>query len=169
MPETVGDAASKGSPAAPDREVFASPGGRIVVGLDGSPESVQALRAAARLAEVTGAALDVLSVCTVPATIEFPETGFDGWNPPAETRANLEAILQQVFGADRPQNLRTAVPQGNPAEEILRAAQGASMIAIGSRGHGALTGMLLGSVSIKCAAAAPCPVLIVHAPTNPGG
>jgi nucleotide-binding universal stress UspA family protein len=148
--------------------VFVRAGGRIVVGVDGSPESRQALRTAARIAELTGADLDVLAVCEIPSGLEFPAAGLDGWNPRAQTEATLENVLQEVFATHRPPALSTAIRFGNPAKEILQEAHDAALIVIGNRGHGAFTGLLLGSVSIKCASAAPCPVLIVHAPVDTG-
>lgn len=53
---------------------------------------------------------------------------------------------------------------GDPAEEIIALAtdQRADLIVIGSRGHGRLAGLLLGSVAQKVLAHASCPVLIVR-------
>lgn len=45
---------------------------------------------------------------------------------------------------------------------LLDAAQGAELLVVGSRGHHAVSGLLLGSVGLHCATHAPCPVLIVR-------
>ena len=55
----------------------------------------------------------------------------------------------------------TVVP-GNPAEVLVGESQAATMLVVGSRGHGSFRGMLLGSVSIHTAQLAHCPVLVVR-------
>ena len=50
---------------------------------------------------------------------------------------------------------------GDPAESLLAAAQDADLLVLGTRGRSPLAGLLLGSVSQICAAAARCPVVLV--------
>ena len=151
---------------------FLPQGGRIVVGVDSSPASKEALRAAARLAAMTGSTIDALCVWDYPFAYAYGEAhaqgmGMDsGWSPENHAQKVLTAAVDEVFGADRPVGLRTPLVFGNPAKRILEQAEGASLIVVGSRGHGAFAGFMLGSVSTKCAAAAPCPVLVVHAPAD---
>jgi nucleotide-binding universal stress UspA family protein len=151
---------------------FLPSGGRIVVGVDNSPASKAALRAAARLAAATGATIDALGVWEYPFAYGYAEGhamgmgGQSGWHPETDANKKLTATVDEVFGPDRPTGLRTVLLHGNPATCILEQAKDASLIIVGSRGHGAFAGLMLGSVSTKCAAAAPCPVLIVHAPTD---
>jgi nucleotide-binding universal stress UspA family protein len=78
----------------------------------------------------------------------------------------LIATVDEVFGPHRPVGLQTPLLSGDPAKCIVEQAEGASLIVVGSRGHGAFAGLMLGSVSAKCSAAASCPVLIVHAPAD---
>jgi nucleotide-binding universal stress UspA family protein len=58
------------------------------------------------------------------------------------------------------------VTEGHPAFVLTDAARGAALLVVGSRGHGAFAGMLLGSVSEYCAAHAPCPVVVVRHPDD---
>ena len=53
------------------------------------------------------------------------------------------------------------VVEGHPAPVLVEASRGADLLALGSRGHGEVAGMLLGSVSENCAAHAHSPVLVI--------
>jgi len=137
-------------------------GGLIVVGVDGSQSSIDALRWAAGQAKLTGAALEVV------AAWEYP-TSF-GWLPPwptdydAEKEAYraLDEIVRPVL-ADHPGlEIRQTVMEGHPAPVLVKAAEAADLLVVGSRGHGAFAGMLLGSVSEHCASHAACPVVVVR-------
>ena len=61
------------------------------------------------------------------------------------------------------------VAEGDPAEALLIASQGASLLVPGTRGRSPFAGLVLGSVSQRCAAAARCPVVLVKAvePASP--
>jgi nucleotide-binding universal stress UspA family protein len=133
---------------------------RIVVGVDGSAESVQALRWAARQAELTGAELQVISAWEYPA--------FYGWAPatPGQTDfAELSAkaqddALSTVFGTSRPDWVHTQVVEGPPARALVDASAAADLLVVGSRGYGGLADAVLGSVSTYCAHHAHGPVTI---------
>jgi nucleotide-binding universal stress UspA family protein len=151
---------------------FMPQGGRIVVGVDGSPASKAALGAAARIAALTGSTIDAVGVWDYPFAYGYAQGhaiamgGETGWNPENDARKMLTAAVDDVFGPDRPRGLNTVLLFGSPVKRILEQAEGASLIVVGSRGHGAFAGLMLGSVSAKCATAASCPVLIVHAPAD---
>jgi nucleotide-binding universal stress UspA family protein len=134
---------------------------RIVVGIDGSEASKNALRWAARLAGPLGARIDAV------AAWEF--TSMYGWSalpplysPHPEIEKSLNQVVDEVFGPDRPADLRVKVLEGVAANTLLAAGEGALMLVVGSRGLGGFTGLLLGSVSAKVAEHAHCPVLVVH-------
>jgi nucleotide-binding universal stress UspA family protein len=59
------------------------------------------------------------------------------------------------------------VGEGGAAKVLLDACKGATMVVVGSRGHGGFSGLLLGSVSANLAEHAPCPVLIIHGHNGP--
>jgi len=77
--------------------------------------------------------------------------------------AALRDAVTRAEAAGVPVSTRLAV--GDPAEQICNYAAyiGAKLIAVGTRGHGAVTALLLGSVSDAVIRRAPCPVLVVRA------
>ena len=141
---------------------------RIVVGVDGSPEAEQALRWAARQAELTGSELQVITAWEYPA--------FYGWAPgnPAETDyAHLSATAQHdtlsaVFGSNQPDWVRTQVVEGSPGRILVDASADADLLVVGSRGYGGLADAVLGSVSTYCVHHAHGPVTIIR-PRAEGG
>jgi nucleotide-binding universal stress UspA family protein len=133
----------------------------IIVGVDGSQPSVDALRWAAREAELTGADLHaVTSWQSVPSY---------GYGPVIDTldlsdgaRESLRTAVRQAFGTTPPARLTLHVGEGHPAAVLLTAAAEADLLVVGSRGHGTLVGAMLGSVSHYVAAHAVCPVVVVR-------
>lgn len=145
------------------------PAGRIVVGIDGSEPSKNALR----WAMFMSAALD----CDVRALVaceSSPEWSGTGWatrptdlDPGENTVKKLRATVHEVLGDELPPNITAGRRQGGAAKVLLAASQDARMLVVGSRGRGGFTGLLLGSVSTACAEHADCPVLVVHGDTPP--
>ncbi len=135
---------------------------RIVVGVDGSPSSLEALGWAARMGAALGREIDVVTVWEYAAAHTDTSVLEEGAEDDAAHR--LETAASRVFGTDRPSGLRLVVRSGHsPAKVLLEASHGAEMLVLGSRGHGGFVGLLLGSVSAACTAHAGCPVVVVHA------
>lgn len=136
---------------------------RIVVGVDGSPHSIAALQWAAHVAPQLNCHIEAISVWTYPAStamehVSMPEPSlFED-----AARASLHSALDEAFGASKPHGLQTRVVEGYPATELIDASKSAAMLVVGSRGRGGFVGMLLGSVSARCAEHATCPVVVVH-------
>jgi nucleotide-binding universal stress UspA family protein len=130
----------------------------IVVGVDGSPRSKDALRQAQRLAKVTGCSLKAVMAW------QYPMLGLPPipWDPEEDAEDVLSQTVIDAFGGEVPPDLERAVVQGQPAQVLAEASRGAEMLVVGSRGRGGFTGLLLGSVSSAVAAHAHCPVLITH-------
>lgn len=141
--------------------------GRIVVGVDGSPHSVLALRWAVQQAERTGADVEIIACWQWPASaggfLPYEDLDMSGL-----TRKAVDAAVASVVGDgdDTAVAVRTTVVEGYPARALLDAAKGAELLVVGSRGHHAVSGLLLGSVGLHCATHAPCPVLIVREPAH---
>ena len=156
------------TPDTPDASEGASRplgGGTIVVGVDGSEPSIEALRQAATMASALG------STVTAVACWRYPPA-YDNfvaleWSPEKDAAQVLEESLTRAYGDSRPAGLRTLVKQGQPASVLIDESAVADMLVVGSRGLGGFTGLLLGSVSAACAAHARCPVLVVrHVPSG---
>ena len=142
---------------------------RVVVGVDGSEQSKHALRWAARLADTFGARVDVISAWRYPVGYGWSTVPPD-WNPAQDMEKQLSETVDEILGAQRSQDTRLTVYEGNAAQILIKEGAGALMIVVGSRGHGGFSGLLLGSVSAAVAEHASCPVLVVHGdevPTAP--
>ncbi|MFF6996258.1 universal stress protein [Streptomyces sp. NPDC008313] len=138
--------------------------GRIVVGVDGSDSSKQALRWAVRQGELTGGVVEAVTAW------DFPQFhGALGWLPPSSgdeaalegrARAELKQAVEEAVGPDPSAEVRTDVRYGTPASVLLNASHGASLLVVGSRGLGGFAGLMLGSVAQHCAQHASCPVVV---------
>ncbi len=137
--------------------------GRIVVGVDGSEASIEALRRARKLAVPLGAQVIATAYWEFPQAYGgYVDMGFEGFEESAGQV--LKDSLEKAFGPDLPDNVESRLVRGHARESLIEASRDADMIVVGRRGHGGFGGLLLGSVSSACVAHAHCPVLVVHAP-----
>jgi nucleotide-binding universal stress UspA family protein len=148
----------------PAREQRPEP--RIVVGVDGSPASISALRWAIGQARLTGAAVDATITWHYPAS-----AGGYGWAPIGvgtafDFKDNAEKVLADAIGtACDPGSgipVRARVVEGNAAQVLIDASDGADLLVVGSRGYGGFAEALLGSVSQHCVHHAHCPVVVIR-------
>jgi nucleotide-binding universal stress UspA family protein len=147
-------------------EQTAHHGRRIVVGVDGSPNSKTALGWAMTQARLTGAGIEAVAAWQEPVM-----TGYSyGWSPTMYDGDTIATITEKVLTEtvadvagqqNKPVEIETRVVQGHPAQVLIEAADGAQLLVLGTRGHGTFAGMLLGSVSQHCVQHAPCPVVVV--------
>ena len=138
---------------------------RILVAVDGSEPSLKAARMAADVALRFGAKLTLVHV--VPKLLLPPDVyGLTIAEVEREHRAYADGLLERALASlDEPGlEISTSVLYGSPAEAIAEegAASDIGMIVIGSRGHGAVARMFLGSVSDRLVHISPKPVLVVH-------
>lgn len=131
---------------------------RIVVGLDGSPQSERALRWAAYLGPKMGARVEVVTAWHYPPSSILPTVG--SWDPEAAGQAMLEEVVERVIGPGAP--IAKRFLQAPTAPALIEESADAELLVVGSRGHGEFVGMMLGSVSMHVATHAKCPVLIVR-------
>lgn len=100
----------------------------IVVGVDGSQESRQALRWATRLVSAIGAKLDSLAVWHLPALVFGPLPTELTHPPELRMETTLNETVEAVFGADRPDSLRLLVREGDPAEVLVGRSNTATIV-----------------------------------------
>jgi nucleotide-binding universal stress UspA family protein len=137
--------------------------GRIVVGVDGSESSKDALKWAAHQAELTGASLEAL----ISWEVSSNSLGFEvpipaDYDPRSIATETIEETIRKALGKSGEPHVVALVVEGQAARSLLDAAKGAELLVVGSRGHGPFAGALLGSVSAYCAAHSTCPVVVVR-------
>jgi nucleotide-binding universal stress UspA family protein len=143
-----------------------SEAGRVVVGVDGSPGSVRALRFAEHAARVRGASLQVVHAWTLPylgfagRSGALPQDAID--EVAAEAGETLrESIRLASIDATRA-DVEMWLVEGSANLSLLQAANNADLLVVGSRGYGGWKGLLLGSVSAQSVTQSPCPVAVVR-------
>lgn len=135
---------------------------RIVVGVDGSQPSKAALRWAIRQATLTGGSVDAVTAWWYPPGYGLAPTASGEPDFETEARKSLTEALGEVSGLEPDVPVRPLVYEGHAAEVLLRAARGADLLVVGSRGHGGFTSALVGSVSLNCVLHAHCPVVVLR-------
>jgi nucleotide-binding universal stress UspA family protein len=140
---------------------------KIVVGVDGSPPSLEALHWAAREAQLHHVELDVVLAyhwrvpgARLAASPELTEQVKDF------ASAVVDAAVAEARTTAPHAHVHGRAVLGEPAPVLLAAADEAGMIVVGSRGAGGFASLLAGSVSTRVATQAPCPVVIVRGRTD---
>jgi nucleotide-binding universal stress UspA family protein len=146
--------------------------GAVVVAVDDSPQAGLAAEWGAEEAGRRGCALELVHAVDIGLAVpqgDFPPDATE--QAVGEASTLLDHVVARI-GAGHPKLRVTArLARGEAAEVIMQAADEAAMLVVGTRGRGGFAGLLLGSVSLKVAAHAPCPVVVVRgrAEGNPGG
>jgi nucleotide-binding universal stress UspA family protein len=138
--------------------------GFIVVGVDGSDESKEALRWAIDEARLRDASVRVVYAWWAqPVLVPGSPVIAADWEL---LRRSAEEFVEEFVdrAVDEPTDVEVAVvaTHGTPADVLVRASKDADLLVVGSRGHGGFAGLLLGSVSQQCVHHATCPVVIVR-------
>jgi nucleotide-binding universal stress UspA family protein len=133
---------------------------RIVVAVDGSSGSIEALRWAADEAGRRGATVEAVHCWQLPAVGPYPFMHLD-LDPTLYEETAREILRLAVERADAEGAVQQDVLLAGAAPGLLEQAKGADLLVVGSRGHGALRSTLLGSVSLQVSQHAPCPVAVI--------
>jgi len=135
---------------------------RIVVGVDSSENAARAAAWAASEAVDRGLALHLVHALDLPGAVgELVEpTGYA-----AARHVAGEKLLAKIAGEVREQHpaltVTSEVSEIGATESLVVLSGNAKLVVTGTRGHGGFAGMLLGSVSLKVAAHAHCPTVVV--------
>ncbi|WP_236790881.1 universal stress protein [Amycolatopsis sp. GM8] len=145
--------------------------GPIVVGVDGSPSSDQAVRWAAAEAARRGSTLLLVHAWFTPSPapytpVSLPRSYRDAIREQGTAWLSQAAALARAVAPELP--VRTELLAGLPAELLVRVSREAQLVVLGSRGPGGFTGLLVGSVAVALAARAHCPVVVVRGTENSG-
>ncbi|EOD69601.1 universal stress protein [Amycolatopsis vancoresmycina] len=136
----------------------------VLAGVDASAPSLAAVRWAAREAGRRDTILRLLHACVFEETHDHDELLLE----------HVDRRLRRAAGIARDQapgvRVETAVRLGLAADLLLEEAVDAALVVLGSHGLGGWRGALIGSVALRVAAEAPCPVVVVpgHQPTRTG-
>lgn len=144
---------------------------KILVAIDGSPQSDKAAEEAVRLASISGSKFrsKVFAVLVLPNMKSSSFADFLPSKPPTEQpdwkekRDRLFYVVEKV-SAEASVAIESMVVYGDPAEELIGVAEenDCDVIVIGSSGKGRVKRTLMGSVSTKVALHAHCSVYIVR-------
>jgi nucleotide-binding universal stress UspA family protein len=139
--------------------------GSIVVGVDGSASAMAALNWALDEAELRGVGVHAVMAWQNPVVYNPPNImavgmAVSGDDLAAAAQSEVERIVAEA-GQNRAANVTSEAVEGHPAEALISAAHGASLLVVGSRGHGGFVGALLGSISHHVVAHAECPVVVI--------
>jgi nucleotide-binding universal stress UspA family protein len=139
---------------------------KIVVGVDGSDGSIQALEWAAAEAKLRTATLTVLLAWQWPTGV-YAAASWARITPELieDIQKLADQRLEEACAAVGPAldgvDVERMPVEGVPAQTLIDAAADADLLVVGTRGHGGFVGLLLGSVSQQCAHHSPCPIVIV--------
>ncbi len=138
----------------------------VVVGVDGSPESITALGWARSYAEAAGAMVRAVRAWHYPSAFGSAPVGVAPQQVSSEVEerllGELSDAISKVYPDTAARRAEAKVRYGHPAEALIEESKTAALLAVGYRGHGAFKGMLVGSVSIHCVTNAACPVIVVR-------
>lgn len=141
-------------------------GAPVVVGVDGSALSANAISYAYEQASSRGVGLTVVHAWWLQYVEGAPEgaVGTPDWQRFAQEEQSLVAESLAAWQDRYPDvEVRRHSVRGLPVEALVRQSENACLVVVGTRGRGGFAGLLLGSVSQGVMQRAQCPVAVVHA------
>jgi nucleotide-binding universal stress UspA family protein len=142
--------------------------GPVVVGADGSEHGDHTLGVAFEEAARRKAPLIAIRAYQLPVPYGLMAMGTEPFDPDGLKRAEAEELANSVrlWQAKYPDvTVETLVAQGSAGRVLVDVSSSAGLVVVGSHGHSAIAGTLLGSISLQVLHHADCPVLIVRPDT----
>ncbi len=138
-------------------------GGRVVVGVDGSPESLRALRTGFREAALTGGSLDVVHAWQAK-NAQDPTLGpSSDWE---EYQSRVVSVIDEALAESRATQpevkVELEVVRADPLRSLVERSEGASLVVVGSRGSGGFPGLHVGSTALRLMGRSYCPILFTR-------
>lgn len=134
---------------------------RIVVGIDGSPESARALEWAITQAQQSGAVLDIVTAWMFPMAVGYALTATVD-EVRNKARSVVDETISHVARVAPGVVVRGEATEQPPGPALVRASKGADLLVVGSRGIGGFEELLVGSVGHYCMRHASCSVVLVR-------
>jgi nucleotide-binding universal stress UspA family protein len=142
----------------------------VVVGVDGSAGSSEALQWAIAEARLRNAPLRAVHAWTyvnplIPSLVGYPYSAESVDSTVDDRQQAAEQILERAtseLAEVHDIEIERVIGEGSAAQVLVDSVGEDDLLVVGSRGHGGFAGLLLGSVSQQCAQHAPCPVVIVR-------
>jgi len=144
----------------------------VVVGVDGSSSALDAVRLAVREAALRNRPLRIVHAFSWPQPrVPF---GLAPVNPPVDdmrryAREIIDEARETATKAAPETEIAHQVIDGAAAPVLLAESRSASLIVLGDRGFGRISGALIGSVASQVATHAECPILITRGNESAGG
>ncbi len=165
--EGMTDAERAGAP----EELVGAAGAPVVVGVDGSPDSLAAADLAANEAIARRLPLEIVYAFLPPFAArpgfpppDLPPTTLEA--PADDLRRHAEQVLHEAAARVRDDHpglrIITRLRDGFPAGVLTAASREASVVVVGHRGRGGFAGLLTGSVGVQLASHAACPVIVAR-------
>ena len=132
----------------------------VVVGVDGSAASNEALHEAVGYARLLDADLRMVTTWNYEAYAEVAGS----FDPEQNAREIAAGAMEAEFGTGVPAWVTVITSRGDAGSVLVGESAAADLLVVGTRGHGGVAGLLLGSVSMHCAERAHCAVLVTRQP-----
>ncbi|MEI7886097.1 MAG: universal stress protein [Actinomycetes bacterium] len=139
----------------------------IVVGVDGSEQSVSALSWAGKEAQLRGSVLHVVAVFSgaiLSTGYEMATTDLSDYGAATNIMLGAATDTVRAFGDLDGVEVTTEVLEGHAGEKLIAVSRDSDLLVVGSRGHGGFAGLLIGSVTTYVVNHARCPVVVVRNP-----
>ena len=140
---------------------------RVLVGVDGSAPARAALEFAVGEARLRDAVLEAVMAVQLPDYAWIDPYGVHV--PEEDTLQRAREKLDRMLASVDTEGLELdpVVTAVSAPQALVDRSADCDLLVVGSRGHGGLRGLVLGSVSMQCVLHAHCPVTVVHAQPEP--
>lgn len=135
----------------------------IVVGVDGTQASIDALRWALLLARKTHGRVEAVMAYEIPMYVYVAPTATEA-DFARYAQELLDRVISEASDVAPDVPLESRLEAAAPGPVLRHASQHADLLVVGTHGHGQIPGMYIGSVATYCIHHAWCPVVVYRTP-----